>query len=60
MVKRRLIPALFIKNGLIVRSEKFSKHQFFGNVVNQASRFNEWDVDELVYIDISREQHYGS
>jgi cyclase len=55
MVKTRLIPVLYIMNGLIVRSEDFSVHQNIGNIVNQAQRYNEWDVDELIYIDISRE-----
>lgn len=54
MVKTRLIPVLYIMNGLIVRSEGFSVHQMIGNIINQAQRYNEWDVDELIYIDISR------
>jgi cyclase len=58
MLKTRLIPALFIKNGLIVRSEKFNYHQIIGNIVNEAQRYNEWNVDELIYIDISRETSY--
>jgi len=58
MLKMRLIPVLYIKNGLIVRSEDFSYHQNIGNVINEASRYNEWDVDELIYIDISREGCY--
>lgn len=58
MIKTRLIPVLYIKNGLIVRSENFSYHQNIGNVVNEAERYNEWGVDELIYIDISREKHY--
>lgn len=57
-VKTRLIPVLYIKNGFIVRSEKFETHQLLGNVVNEAARYNEWDVDELIYIDISREKEY--
>ena len=57
-VKLRLIPVLYIKNGLIVRSEEFSIHQVIGNVVNEAHRYNEWDVDELIYIDISRTSDY--
>jgi cyclase len=60
MVKTRLIPVLFIKNGLIVRSEDFSYHQIIGNIVNEAHRYNEWNVDELIYIDISREGDYDS
>jgi cyclase len=55
MLKTRLIPVLYLMNGLIVRSEQFSVHQIIGNIVNQAARYNEWDVDELIYIDISRE-----
>ncbi len=55
---KRVIPVLFIKNGLIVRSQYFSKHQVIGNVVDQARRLNEWNVDELIYIDISRDENY--
>ncbi|MCX6762604.1 MAG: imidazole glycerol phosphate synthase cyclase subunit [Candidatus Moranbacteria bacterium] len=58
MLKTRLIPILYIKNGLIVRSEDFSYHQNIGNVVDEAKRYNEWNVDELIYIDISREKVY--
>lgn len=58
MLKRRLIPALFIKNGMIVRSQGFDYHQNVGNVVNEAERYNQWEVDELLYIDISREPFY--
>jgi imidazole glycerol-phosphate synthase subunit HisF len=54
----RLLPVLFIKNGLIVRSEKFLKHQVIGNVLNQAKRLNDYEADELIYIDISRDEKY--
>ncbi len=60
MIKSRLIPVLYIKNGLIVRSEDFSYHQNMGNVIDEARRYNEWNVDELIYIDISREKYYDS
>lgn len=60
MVKTRLIPVLYIKNGLIVRSENFIEHKVIGNVVNEVKRYNQWDIDELVYIDISREKTYDS
>jgi imidazole glycerol-phosphate synthase subunit HisF len=60
MLKKRLIPVLFIKNGLIVRSENFQHHKIIGNVVNEVKRYNDWDVDELIYIDISREKIYDS
>jgi cyclase len=58
MLKTRLIPCLLLKNGLLVRSEEFSFHQIVGNPVQQVERFNSWAVDELVYIDITREGEY--
>lgn len=58
MLKRRLIPLLFLKNGFIVRSEKFSYHQNLGNPLTEAKRYDDWDVDELIYIDISRDKYY--
>lgn len=58
MVKKRLIPCLFLKNGFLVRSEKFNYHQNFGNAVHQVERFNAWAVDELIYIDISEDDNY--
>ena len=58
MLKNRLIPVLFLKNGFLVRSELFSIHQNIGNPVSQVERYNDWDVDELIYIDISEKQIY--
>lgn len=58
MLKIRIIPVLYIKNGLIVRSEGFSYHQNIGNILDEANRYNDWDVDELIYIDISRNKEY--
>ena len=60
MLKKRLIPVLFIKNGLIVRSEGFNEHKIIGNVINEVRRYNEWNIDELIYIDISRDKKFDS
>ena len=54
MLKNRLIPVLFLKNGFLVRSEKFTIHKNIGNPIAQVQRYNDWDVDELIYIDITR------
>ena len=54
MLKNRLIPVLFLKNGFLVRSEKFTLHKNIGNPIAQVQRYNDWDVDELIYIDITR------
>ena len=53
MLKHRLIPVLLLKNGQLIRSERFELHQIIGNPVHEVARFNEWSVDELIYIDIS-------
>lgn len=58
MLKHRLIPVLLLKNGLLVRSERFNIHQIIGNPIHEVKRFNEWNVDELIYLDISREEGY--
>jgi len=58
MLKNRLIPCLFLKNGHLVRSEKFTFHQLLGDPLHQVDRINSWSADELVYIDISNEDYY--
>ncbi len=58
MIRNRLIPVLLLKNGLLVRSEHFSTHQVIGNPLNEVARFNEWNVDELIYLDITRDGEY--
>src|SRR5689334_23136732 len=58
MVKVRLIPVLLLQEGLLVRSELFRQHQIIGNPIHEATRFNEWNVDELIYLDITRGDVY--
>lgn len=58
MLKTRLIPVLLLQTGLLVRSERFKIHQVIGNPIYEVRRFNEWNVDELVYLDITRGDEY--
>ncbi len=58
MLKHRLIPVLLLQNGLLVRSELFKIHQIIGNPIHEVERFNQWNVDELIYLDISRGETY--
>jgi imidazole glycerol-phosphate synthase subunit HisF len=58
MLKKRLIPVVLLQNGLLVRSELFRIHQIIGNPIHEVQRFNEWNVDELIYLDISRDDQY--
>lgn len=58
MLTTRLIPCILLKNGLIVRSERFAYHQHLGDPIHQVRRYTDWQVDELIYLDISRDDHY--
>jgi imidazoleglycerol phosphate synthase cyclase subunit len=49
----RLIPVLLLKQGLIVRSQWFRIHQVIGNPMSTVERFSNWNVDELILLDIS-------
>ena len=54
-VKKRIIPVLLVKNGHLVRSEGMKTHQLIGNVFDQAKRLNDWNADELLVLDITKE-----
>lgn len=58
MVKHRLIPVLLLKDGYLVRSEDFSVHQILGNPIHEVERFNHWNVDELIYLDITEDDSF--
>ncbi|NBN98362.1 MAG: histidine biosynthesis family protein, partial [Flavobacteriia bacterium] len=50
----RLIPVLLLKHGVIVRSQLFKVHQVIGNPMSTVQRYSNWNVDELIILDISR------
>ena len=52
MYKRRLITVLYLKDGWMVRSQGFSLHQVIGDPVSHVVRMAQWQVDELVVLDI--------
>jgi len=58
LLKKRVIPVLLLQNGLLVRSEEFKFHQAIGNPIHEVKRFNEWNVDELIYLDITKDNIY--
>ena len=53
MLKRRLIPVLFLQNGVMVRSERFSIHQAIGHPIIHVQRLVQWNIDELIVLDIT-------
>jgi cyclase len=50
----RIIPVLLLKNGQLVRSSNFNDHRFVGDPFLQCQRFNSWDIDEIIYLNIDR------
>ena len=56
--KKRLIPVLLLKNGMLVQSRGFNRHQILGNPITAVKRLSEWASDELIYLDISRDDSY--
>lgn len=52
MIKTRLIPCIITKKDLVVQSFGFKKYLPIGNVKTAIEFFVNWDVDEIVIIDI--------
>ena len=53
MQRVRVIPALLIQKGGLVKSVKFKDHKYVGDPINAVRIFNEKEVDEIVILDIS-------
>ncbi len=58
MKKKRLIPVLLLKNGFLVQSKSFSRHQNLGDPITAVKRLSDWAADELVFLDITRDGTY--
>ena len=52
MLKNRLIPCIIIKGDLVVQSFFFKKYLPIGNAKTAIEFFVDWDVDEIVLLDI--------
>jgi len=50
---RRIIPALLINNGDLIKTTKFKNPNYIGDPVNAVKIFNEKEVDELIVLDIN-------
>lgn len=53
MLRTRVIPCLLLKNGGLVKTRKFKNPTYVGDPINAVRIFNEKEVDELVFLDIS-------
>lgn len=52
MLNYRIIPALLLKDGGLVKTTRFAKPSYVGDPINAVKIFNEKEVDELVVLDI--------
>jgi imidazole glycerol-phosphate synthase subunit HisF len=53
MLRTRVVPALLLRNGGLVKTVKFDKPEYIGDPINAVRIFNEKEVDELAFLDIS-------
>ena len=53
MLKTRVIPTLLLRDNGLVKGENFKKHSYVGDPINAVKIFNEKEVDEIVFLDIS-------
>ena len=58
MTHPRLIPVLLLKHGLLVRSQSFRIHQAIGNPMSTIRRLSNWNVDEIILLDISTDSFH--
>lgn len=49
----RVMPVLLLENGRLVKTTKFAKASYVGDLLNSVRIFNEKEVDEIVILDIA-------
>ena len=53
MLKTRVMPCLLLKNSRLVKTIKFKKPNYVGDPINVVKIYNEKEVDELIFLDIT-------
>lgn len=53
MLRTRIIPALLLRNESLVKTVRFGKFAYVGDPANTVRIFNELEVDELLFLDIT-------
>jgi len=53
MLKTRVIPCLLLRNNGLVKTVKFKDPTYVGDPINAVKIFNDKEVDELVFLDIT-------
>lgn len=52
MLERRVIVTLLLDQGRLVKTTRFQKPRYVGDPLNAVRIFNEYEVDELIFLDI--------
>lgn len=53
MLRTRVIPALLLRGASLVKTVRYGRFRYIGDPVNTVRIFNELEVDELLFLDIS-------
>lgn len=53
MLRTRVIPVLLLRNESLVKTERFGRFTYVGDPANTVRIFNELEVDELIFLDIT-------
>src|ERR1700748_1587667 len=53
MFRPRIIPVLLLNEGHLVKSRGFKNYRYIGDPINAVRIFNEFNADELVFLDVS-------
>ena len=53
MLRPRVIPALLLRDKSLVKTVQFGRFDYIGDPTNTVRIFNELEVDELAFLDIT-------
>ena len=59
MLTTRIIPTLLLRRQGLVKGQQFRNHRYVGDPINTVKIFNEKEVDELIFLDISAREGNG-
>ncbi len=57
MISARIIPVLLLKDGGLVKTIQFKNPTYVGDPINAVKIFNDKEVDELIFLDITASQN---
>ncbi len=57
MLRTRVMPCLLLVDGRLVKTIKFKKPSYIGDPINAIKIYNEKEVDELIFLDITATAH---